>query len=78
MTKSFDVGVFDQLSNEPAVTTRLMELINNLSESQQQALLTTLVELVEKTEACYLDFLEGIGVKFKTESQDLEAMIKSL
>ena len=35
-----------------------MELINNLSESQQQALLTTLVDLVEKTEACYLNFLE--------------------
>jgi Tfp pilus assembly protein PilZ len=58
MTKSFDMAVSNQRSNEPAVTTRLMELINNLSESQQQALLTTLVKLVEKTEAHYLNFLE--------------------
>jgi Tfp pilus assembly protein PilZ len=54
----FDVTVSNKQSNEPAVTTRLIELINNLSESQQQALLTTLVDLVEKAEAYYLNFLK--------------------
>ena len=58
ITKSFDVTDSNQQSKEPAVTTRLIELINNLSESQQQALLTTLLDLVEKAEAYYLHFLE--------------------
>ena len=58
LTKSFDVTDSNQQFKEPAVTTRLKELINNLSESQQQALLTTLVDFVEKTEAYYLNFLE--------------------
>ena len=50
--------VSDQQSNEPSVKVQFIELINNLSESQQQALLTTLLDLVEKAEAYYLNFLE--------------------
>ena len=36
----------------------MKESINNLSESPQQALLATLINLVEKAEANYLNFLE--------------------
>lgn len=54
----FDVTVSNKQSDKPAVTTRLIELFNKLSESEQQALLAMLVDLVEKTEAYYLNFLE--------------------
>jgi len=50
--------VSTQQPDESSLISRLIELINNLSESQQQALLTTLLDLVEKAEAYYLNFLE--------------------
>ena len=58
ITKSFYVTDSNQQSKEPVVTTRLNESINNLSESQQQALLATLIDLIEKAEAYFMDFLE--------------------
>jgi uncharacterized protein (TIGR02266 family) len=134
--------VSEQQSNESGVTARLIELINKLSEKQQQALLTMLEDWQDTNrrehprkpcfiavdyadrERAFKDFIKnistggvfietdtpfsvgrdltltfsssnyerpikitgeivragrvGIGVKFKTENQHLEAMIESL
>ena len=44
--------------NDAGATAHLIELFNNLSEPQQQALLSMLLDLVEKVETYYLNFLE--------------------
>ena len=47
-----------QQLNKAGATAYLIELFNNLSELQQQALLSMLLDLIEKVETYYLNFLE--------------------